>query len=354
MQLVMKHYRHLSKRDRVKIGKMKSHSFSLSQIAKVIGVDKSTISREIRRNGQKIVRDITYKKKLFLELGLLDRYAEIKNQSNIEKTIRYESKYAEKKAKFKAKKSVKRTKIPTATRLWVFKQLRAGWTPDQVAGRSKQECTKSISHESVYRMIIADKKKGGKIYRSLTRFGKRKNRISERNYNRELIPKRVGIEQRPAVVNARRRLGDLEGDLIVGSKSESYLLTVVDRVSRQIAIELLAKRDRNSVRDAFLRAMKRMPKPKTLTLDNAREFSCHVDLTKQMGVKVYFSNPYASFERGSIENANGVIRRTYPKGTDFRNVTQKQIASLEKRLNSTPKKVLGYQTANELTYKLNM
>lgn len=351
MNEVMKHYRHLKKRDRTRIARMKGWGYSLSKIALKTGFNKSTISREFRRNGDIVDRDVKYLKKLYLDLGLKEEYDRIKDKPDHERYLKYETKWADRKAKARTVKSTKRCKIPNEVRSWIKLQLRAGLTPEQAAGRSKRKFKRGISHESVYRIIAQDKKDGGTLYKKLPRFRKRKQRVGSRDYSNTTIPGRVGIEFRPQTVKKRKRLGDLEGDLIVGKAHKSYLLTIVDRRSRQVAIQYLKSRDKKSVKNGFLSALKKMPAALTLTLDNAREFSCHEEITARTGIQIYFANPYASHERGSIENTNGIIRRTFPKKTDFRRVKRAKIENLEKRINSTPRKILGYLTAKEFVSK---
>lgn len=347
----MNHYRHLTSRDRAKISRMKSYGWSYSKIAKRIGVNKSTISREVRRNGKVTNRDLAFQRKLFYDIGLGECFEQL-IRKDTEEFLSYVSAEAELRAKAKKKTAAMRNKISEETKRWVIKKLEDGWTPDQIAGRSKQETEHPISHESVYRLILLDKKAGGKLYRLLPRFGKRKSRFPARDYtSQSMIPGRVSIEDRPSIVSSRKRLGDLEGDLIVGSSQKSYLVTVVDRVSRQVAIEKILKRDKESVTVALIKSISRFPRALTLTLDNAREFSCHIDVTRLTGVKVYFSNPYASYERGTVENTNGLIRRSFPKRTDFRKVSVEQIQKLELRMNATPRKILKYLTATEVANK---
>lgn len=347
----MSHYRHLTKRDRSRIGRMKGWGYSLSEIARKTGFNKSTISRELKRNGSIVDRDVGFIKKLYLDLGLIEEFERIKNRPNNQKFLKYETKRAHNRAKDRIEKSAQRSKISPELKRWVVNKLRVGLTPEQVAGRSKLEFARGLSHESVYKIILADRKRGGDLFRLLPRFKKRKQRLGQRSYSNKNIAGRVGIEKRPVAANQRSRLGDLEGDLIVGKDNKSFLLTIVDRRSRQVAIEFLCSRKKAVVQKAIQAAISRMPVAKTLTLDNGKEFSCHIEVTKNCGVAIYFANPYASHERGTVENTNGLIRRTFPKKTDFRNISRSKIMMLERRLNSTPRKILGYLSSEEFVDK---
>ena len=250
-------------------------------------------------------------------------------------------------ARWRRREASQRPRIQPKTQEWIREKLEMGWSPQQIAGRSLIDGPQRVSHEYIYRLVIRDKKAGGGLYRRLRRFGKRKQRLGKRTYSGPGITDRVSINQRPKAVKRRSRLGDLEGDLIVGKHQKGHILSVVDRKSRLLALEPLKTRKAPEVKAAFLAAIKRMPKAHTLTLDNAKEFSCHKDLTKRLGIKVYFADPYCSYQRGSIENANGLVRKYFPKKTDFSTINHAEIRKVERLINSRPRKVLGYLTAFE-------
>lgn len=346
----MKCYRQLNGKDRKKIARLKSYKLSISEIARRTGFNKSTISRELKRNGWLQRPDDKFWIGVYLHTGLVDAAKELLKKPTKE-TLRYMAKYAIRDANIKRRRSVSHKRIPTHVDKWIRKRLLEDWTPEHVAGRSVFECERKVSHEYVYNLIAKDRKEGGILYKKLKRFGKRKQRLGSRQYNIARIPKRTPIAKRPKIVNSRKRAGDLEGDLIVGYKQSGYILTVIDRRSRLVALEYLKTRKSEQVRQAFLRAFKRMPKLKTLTLDNAREFSCHTDLTRETKIKVYFADPYASHQRGSVENINGWIRYYYPKRTDFSDLDRRRLRRIENLLNRRPRKVLGYLTPEELAFR---
>lgn len=340
----MKCYRHIEEKDRRKIAKFKSYKLSVSEIARRTGFNKSTISRELKRNGgTTIKRDRTANLAFFHSQGIFD-YSPKGGDYQV-----YTRRMAQVSARWRRKEASQRKRIHSETDRWITAGLMLGWSPQQIAGRSHREGPQKVSHEYIYSLIIKNRRDGGKLHRLLKRFGKRKQRLGKRVYNQATIPGRISIAERPKIVDSRCRLGDLEGDLIVGRYQKSHLLTIVDRRSRFLAIELLKSRKKDVVEQAFLKALKRMPQARTLTLDNAREFSCHQNLTKQTGLKVYFADPYSSYQRGTNENTNGLIRYYLPKGYDFRRLSQNRLAKIEKLLNTRPRKVLKYQTPEEVS-----
>lgn len=238
------------------------------------------------------------------------------------------------------------------TRAWVIEKLRQHWSPEQIAGRSKIEAPQGVSHEYVYALLYEDKKRGGTLHRLLKRYRKRKQRFGARTYpSGPVIPHRVGIEKRPAIVERRSRLGDLEGDLIQGYCASGYVLSVVDRKSRYIVLRKLNTKKKDPVRRALEQAIQQMKRhAHTLTLDNGSEFCDHRALTQTTGVSVYFAHPYCSSERGSNENANALVRYFLPKKTCFKNLTQTKLNEIQNLLNPRPREILGYLTPHEVQF----
>ena len=162
------------------------------------------------------------------------------------------------------------------------------------------------------------------------------------------------IEKRPAVINDRKRLGDLEIDLVVGPKNRGAILTIIDRKSRQCAIQNLTSKKASVVSVACLEAVKRLGvEAKSITSDNGTEFTDHKDISKPLGINYFFAHPYASYERGSIENLNGLVRQYIPKKTSFKEIDQNYLTDLERRLNERPRKILKYLTPNEYVVSMN-
>jgi IS30 family transposase len=218
-------------------------------------------------------------------------------------------------------------------RSWIISKLKQGWTPKQISGRSKIDGPEPISHEAVYQIIKRDRNTGGTLHHLLPRFGRRKQRFNQREY-KETIPDRVDIKNRPKTVEKiKRKCG--------------YVVVVVDRKSRQVALEKIKRKTKALVAEALIKCIKRFPTAHTLTLDNGREFSAHAKLTTQFDLKVYFATPYTSQEKGTVENTNGIIRRTLKKKMRFTSVNQKKIAKIESEMNNRPREVIGFLTPYE-------
>lgn len=347
-------FKQLTARDRVLISKLREKKLSLSEIARQIGKNKSTVSRELRRNQSRVTPQQAYFlfriERLWTE-EQLDEY--LQTQSAEKRQVKTYWAHTEAQQRSEQRRWVsnqKRRRKQPRTRKWVVEKLREGWSPQQIAGRSKLEGGESVSHEYVYALLHRDKKRGGRLYRLLKRFGKRKQRLGDRDYAAP-VPGRVGIEQRPAIVGARSRLGDHEGDLIVGYRQSGYVLSVQDRKSRKAILRKLKTKHMTLVRQQLEVALRKLGGGHTLTVDNGKEFYDHRRLSASTNVKVYFTHPYSSTERGSIENLNGLVRYYLPKRTSFAKLTQRRLNELEKVLNHRPRRCLDYLTPHEVHSK---
>lgn len=237
---------------------------------------------------------------------------------------------------------------------YVERRLRAEWSPEIIAARLRLEHpgdpAMRISAETVYRWVYRDARHGGTWFTFLLR--RRKNRRKQRGYGagRGLIPGRVGIEQRPALVALRRRFGDWEGDTVEGAKGRGHITTHVERKSRYLLAAKLTGKSAAETAQAVSSAFRRVPRSlrKTLTLDNGKEFARFRDIEKSSGLRVYFADPYSAWQRGTNENTNGMLRRYFPKGIDFRTVTDEALAKVVKKMNHRPRKCLGYRTPHEV------
>lgn len=218
-------------------------------------------------------------------------------------------------------------------------------SPEAVAKRiSRHENhLPSISKDALYRYI---KSPYGRRIES-HRFRRRRRRF--RRTRITPLPNRTFIDKRPRYINTRMRIGDGEADFIVSGKiGQGILLTVVDRKSRMAFIEKIGNVSIVHMHEAFLRIKKRFPELKTITTDNDVLFTHHARLALLLHIRIFFCHPYHSWEKGTIENTNGVIRRDIPKGSDLSRYTEKFIRALETKLNRRPMKVLGYRTPYEL------
>jgi len=236
--------------------------------------------------------------------------------------------------------------------LWpqVHKGLALHWSPEQIAGRLRlQRSPLRVSHESIYAHIYADKRAGGSLWRHLACQKARRRRHGAGRARRHLIPNRVPIEQRPAIVERKTRFGDWEGDTLADASHSNAVVTLVERSSMYIVLAAVHKRTAVLVCNAITSGLDRLKMPAhTLTLDNGAEFCAHHLITQALGTRCYFANPYAAWERGLNENHNGLVRRYIPKRASLANYTQHCLDSIAHRLNNRPRKRLGYFTPQEI------
>lgn len=349
----MRTFKQITRRDRLMISKLRTCGFSISEIARRIGKNKSTISRELKRNANvsSIDDQLFY---LAAEKGLFpDELKKISRQIGLG-TLRVKRTWsavtAEEMASHRRLLSnqmrVQKTK---ATKNWAIEKLREGWTPEQIAGRSSKDGPEKVSHEYVYQIIKKDRHAGGKLFRLLPRFRKHKQRFNARIYGHKIKGK-VHISLRPKVVEQRQRLGDLEADLIQGYKQSGYILTVVDRKSRLVILRKLKTKSSLSVARELTFAARKFRVAKTITTDNGHEFAHHRRIAQQAKIDFYFATAHSSFERGTVENTNGLIRRIYPKQTCFKDIKQLDLNRIQENLNTRPRKVLNFLTPQEVHF----
>jgi len=227
--------------------------------------------------------------------------------------------------------------------------LKDRWSPEQIAGRLRDTGVLRISHETIYRYIWADKKKGGSVYMDLRGARKKRWKRYRRNDSRGRLPGKRPISERPAVTEERSRIGDLEGDTVIGAHDRHCVLTLVDRKSGYTLIGKLPSRttEETNRRAIFLleRAARRTW---TLTLDNGTEFHGYKAIEKATGATTYFATPHHSWERGTNENTNGLIRQYLPKRQSMARLTQPQCDRIAEALNNRPRKRLGWRTPAEV------
>jgi IS30 family transposase len=225
--------------------------------------------------------------------------------------------------------------------------LKKGWSPEQIAGRLKRTSSFSISHQSIYSYIQQDRLAGGALYKRL----RRKKAYRVRGRRTGPIFGRRSIEERPDVVDARARIGDWEIDTIVSADRRSAMVTVVERVSKYL---IIGKLDLNRAMPLAQCVVKLLTPLRnfvhTVTSDNGAEFACHKYISDKLELDFFFAHPYKPHERGLNENTNGLIREYLPKGTTFKNLTQTDAFTIQKRLNRRPRKALEYQTPNEVLW----
>ena len=233
-------------------------------------------------------------------------------------------------------------------------KLRLDWSPEQGAAKLRVEYPADpamrVRIETLYRWVYRDARQGGTLYTHLRRRRKGRRRQTRYGAGRRFLAGRVGIESRPALVSARSRFGDWEGDTIGGTRNRSHLATHVERKSRYLLAGKLDDRKADTFADRSVTLLNTAPAQlrQTLTLDNGSECARFSKIEHATGMRVYFAAPYAAWQRGTNENTNGLLRQYFPKGTDFRRVTARALQRAVDRLNHRPRKCLGYQTPHEV------
>lgn len=231
--------------------------------------------------------------------------------------------------------------------------LRNEWSPEQISGLLKKINCQSVSPEWIYQYILNDKKAGGDLHAYLRCQKKRKKRYGSRD-KRGQLKNRVSIDERPAIVDERCRVGDWEMDLIIGQSGGSVLMTAVERKTRYTVIALAPNKTAEAVRDAILGAMTSLATHvETLTYDNGKEFALHNVIAEALQATSYFAHPYHSWERGLNENTNGLIRQYAPKGTSFDDMTSEIVKGIMDKLNNRPRKCLDFRTPNQVLFGIN-
>lgn len=229
--------------------------------------------------------------------------------------------------------------------------IRQEWSPEQITKRFEMEKGVRISHEWIYQYVYADKRSGGDLYRSLRCQKVRRKRYG--SYDRRgVIPNRVSIDDRPAIVDTGKRFGDWEGDTVIGKGHKGALVTLVERKSLYTVIQAVLHKTAKAVRDAVKESLSPYKdRVHTITYDNGREFTDHEGMARDLEARIYFAHPYASWERGLNENTKGLIRQYFPKHRDLTTVRNTEIEHAMNRLNHRPRKSLGFRTPYEVFFK---
>lgn len=309
-------YQQLTQEQRYHIYERKHEGVSLRTIAVEIGVAPSTVSREVRRNrGQRGYRPCQA------------------HQTALER------------------RQIPRRPITFTARVraLVERKLKLDWSPSQIVGWLERNGLPSVSHERIYAHVWQDKREGGTLYHHL-RHGNRKyrKRYGKRD-SRGRIPNQTSIEQRPAVVERRNRSGDWEVDTVLGKQARHAVVSAVERDSRYTVLTKVPNRLAETLSKALVKGLK-PHEVKTITSDNGREFAGHAEIAEALDADFYFAHPYHSWERGTNENTNGLIRQYLPKGRSLDNVTQKELRFIMDRLNHRPRECLGFKTPAEVHF----
>ena len=318
-----KRYNHLKLEERDTITVMKSEGKTLSEIAGVLGEGQRDYIAELQRNSSP-------EYKLYLSHRAQGRAEQRKGD-------------ACQRLRLKDERTVS----------YVRSKLSEGWSPEQISGRiGIDHRGLSISHEAIYQYIYdantTDRKELIDHLRRAHR--KRKQKGIARKTHKTKIPNRISIEERPTSVEIRHQFGHWEGDSLVSRKSTVALNSLVERKSRLLMLTKLKRKSMDATSEAVVARLQGLPDKarRTLTMDNGTENAGHEKITMEIGIKCYFAHPYASWERGTNENINGLVRWYLPKGTDFSNISCRQIAQIESLINNRPRKCLGFKTPIEV------
>jgi len=317
-------YSHLNARERMSLFYLLQTGLSHRAIGLKLNRSHTSISREVKRNKR-------------VDGSYCDRAAQI---------------YADEK---KAVPRHKRRYYNVKLRFYVIGKLKSDWSPEIISNRLIRDFPHSqkqmrISPEMIYQWIYKDAEQGGTLYKYLVRTHKKRRKQRRYGSLRGCIPNRVDISKRPGIVDKRSRYGDWEGDTMVGHRHQGRLVTHVERKSRYLLTGKAFDGTASSFNNVSLALFRQVPGKylKTLTLDNGSENSQFKQLEDELSLNVYFAKPYASWERGTNENTNGLLRRYFPKGTNFLKVTESELEKAVHSLNNRPRKCLKYRTPSEV------
>jgi transposase, IS30 family len=308
----MKGYKQLTEIQRYQIEALKTAEMLQKDIAVIIGVSASALSRELSRNKGK---------------------------------RGYRPKQANIKALNRRKNAVKAIKMTPEVCALIAEKVSLDFSPEQVSGWLLTEQDIKISHERIYQHVWTDKRQGGELYKHLRHSNKKRKKQYGSKDKRGQIRNRVCIEERPEIVGQKTRIGDWEIDTVIGKNHQGALVTIVDRVSKFTLIKKVDSKHAEVVTQATVTLLKPyLDKVLTITADNGKEFAGHESIAEQLNAAVYFAHPYSSWERGLNENTNGLIRQYFTKGSSFEHITENQVEDVMQKLNHRPRKTLNYKT----------
>jgi IS30 family transposase len=312
-------YTQLTQEQRYQISALLKMGHNRTEIAEVIGTHKSTVSRELGRNR-----------------GMRG----------------YQPKQAHRKALSRRNHS----RVRIMPEIWelIEAKLRLEWSPEQISGWLHRHQAIQVSHEWIYQYILVDKQVGGDLYRHLRCHKKRRKRYG--SYDRRgQLPNRVSIEERPAIVEQRQRIGDWEVDTIVGKRHHQAIVTLTERKSRFSLLRKVERRTADQVTEALIDLLLPVSnRLHTITADNGKEFAEHERVAQALQADFFFAHPYAAWERGANENMNGLVRQYIPKNCDFASVTDAELILIMKRLNHRPRKCLDFLSPFEVFFDLSV
>lgn len=307
---------HLTQEQRYTISVMMEEGFSQMEIAKTIKKDKSTVCRELGRNCD-------------LRSG------------------KYTWDLAQRKYNQRQKTKARAIKFTDEVKTYVDKKLEEKWSPEQISKTPVNNGLTLVSHERIYQYIIEDKKNGGDKYKHLRRKKKYRRRCIVDDRRGKLVNTK-SIHDRPQEVEDRTRYGDYEVDLIIGANHKKGLLTLNDRKTGKVKIRMIEGKSSKHIAKLIVAALRREKgRIHTITSDNGREFADHQYVSSKLGITFYFADPYSSWQRGSNENLNGLIRQYFPKKTNFDTISKEEVKKVETKLNQRPRKRFDFRSPIE-------
>lgn len=294
---------------------------SIRAIAKIMRRDHSVLVRELKRNGidgrkkyrSDVAQKLFEKRKHKQHKGKLDKYPELKE--------------------------------------CVVEGLKKEWSPDVIAGKMKTEKKRlTISHESIYHYIYNKSEKQEKLYQYLRQAQPKRQKLYSRKKCKIRILERKSIHTRPAYIDERKRYGDWESDSVIFSKTKIILSVQSERKSKLIRMYKLPNKSAEETKNALTMTAESVPKDLflTVTFDNGTEGAKHTEIKKEYGVDTYFCDPFSSWQKGGVENANKLIRHCLPRNTDLSKLTDRDIYEIQEKLNNRPRKCLNYKSSNEV------
>ena len=315
------HMKHLTLVQRYQIEGYLKVGYSNAEIARQIGVHRSVLTREFKRN--------TLSRSLYDGKRAHQLYIASKQQVGA--------------IKKKMKGSLKDE---------IEQMIKDDLSPEQITGRLNNQKKHSASHSTIYKLIWEDKANGGKLYKHLRNSGKKKKKKYGSIDKRGQIPNRVSIDDRPQIVDNKERIGDWEGDTIIGKNHKGAIVTLTERKTNFQLMKKVKSKDSKIVTKAIVDLIRSSQLPvHTITFDNGKEFSGHEKMAKLLNTKIFFAHPYSSWERGLNEYQNKLIRQYIPKKTAFNNVSQQQVRKIQNKLNQRPRKGLDFFTPEEVIEK---
>lgn len=300
----------LNQERRRQLSDLFDYGYTQSDIARKLGCHRSTISREISQNSHN------------------GKYSPVR---------------AHKAVKDRQSKSYKNKRLTIDMELIISELIEEDWSPEQVSNWCRIEDIEMVSHETMYKYIYKDYLSYGKLYTHLRHSGKRRKKYGSERVSS--IKNKRSISERPAIVEEKKRIGDMEIDTVVGAKHEGAIVTIVDRFGKFLFAKQFDFNTAENVRNATIELLKPFKdRIHTITSDNGSEFTYHEDIARELECDFYFADPYSSWQRGLNENTNGLLRQYFPKGISLRNISDEELQKAVDKINRRPRKTLNYKT----------